>query len=440
MNQKRNSGFTLIELLAVIVILAIIALIAVPVIMNIINKANKSAFKDTAYGIVSAGELYFAERQLEPNGMLEDVTIQLPDTTKTLQLKGEVPTGTILITKEGKIAIAVQNGRYCVTKGIEDKDVTITEDIANCILPASITNITLKEENIILNKGEEKQIEVMFEPVDATTRTLNYVSSNTSVLTVDLNGKIKAIGKGTAKVIVTTTDGSNISKEIEVVVNTPIMTSDNTCIQSGNVCSDADILSGIKVNVKVNNRQAYDFYVISNTEKEVTLIMSENLGDDVSWINAEDYAKVNVEASCNYTSCVYGGPRTAVAELKTRTSGWTNIPEREYTYSDDSGGNKYTAFSEIMRARMLTYTEATDDLIGCTEYDKSCPKWLYSNLLNTGSDTDSLGNEKYGYWTSATKTVNGAWYVRYKGDISAGNFSVASENSAGIRPVITLTK
>ena len=105
MNQKRKNAFTLIELLAVIVILAIIALIAVPVIMNIINKANKSAFKDTAYGIISAGELYFAEQQLNPLGMSGDVTIQLPDATKKLELKGEVPTGEILITKDGKIAI-----------------------------------------------------------------------------------------------------------------------------------------------------------------------------------------------------------------------------------------------------------------------------------------------------------------------------------------------
>ena len=135
MNKKRTKGFTLIELLAVIVILAIIALIAVPVIMNIINKANKSAFKDTAYGIINAGELYFAERQLEPLGMQNNVTIKLPDTTKTLELKGEVPTGEILITKDGKIALFIKNNRYCITKGLDDKDITVTEDIENCKLP-----------------------------------------------------------------------------------------------------------------------------------------------------------------------------------------------------------------------------------------------------------------------------------------------------------------
>ena len=140
MNQKRKNAFTLIELLAVIVILAIIALIAVPVIMNIIDKANKSAFKDSAYGIINAGELYFAERQLEPLGMLEDVTITLPDTTKTLELKGDIPEGSVTITKDGKVAIAVKNNRYCITKGINDTDVTITEDVENCTLPSGENN------------------------------------------------------------------------------------------------------------------------------------------------------------------------------------------------------------------------------------------------------------------------------------------------------------
>ncbi|MBE6144928.1 MAG: prepilin-type N-terminal cleavage/methylation domain-containing protein, partial [Firmicutes bacterium] len=62
--MKRKRGFTLIELLAVIVILAIIALIAVPVITNIIEYARREAFRDSAYGIIEAGNLYFTENLL----------------------------------------------------------------------------------------------------------------------------------------------------------------------------------------------------------------------------------------------------------------------------------------------------------------------------------------------------------------------------------------
>ena len=110
--------------------------------MNIINKANKSAFKDTAYGIISAGELYFAEQQLDINGMKEDKTIDLSTSTE-LQLKGEIPEGEILITKDGKTAIAVSNGRYCITKGINDKDVTVTEEYETCKFPKEKVNLPI---------------------------------------------------------------------------------------------------------------------------------------------------------------------------------------------------------------------------------------------------------------------------------------------------------
>jgi len=143
MNQKKTKGFTLIELLAVIVILAIIALIAVPVTLNIIDKANKSAFKATAYGIISAGEYYWSSQQLEPQGMLEDVTFDLSD--ERLELKGDIPEGNIVVTQDGDIALAVHNNRYCVTKGLDDTDVTITEDVENCKIPNGEQNPSIND-------------------------------------------------------------------------------------------------------------------------------------------------------------------------------------------------------------------------------------------------------------------------------------------------------
>ena len=150
---RKKKGFTLIELLAVIVILAIIALIAVPVILNIIDKANKSAFKDTAYGIISAGELYFAEQQLEVNGMQEEKTFTLPDTTNTLGLKGNIPTGTMTITRDGNISLMIKNDRYCVTKGYNDQDIKVTEDPTNCEIPSGEANQRRNKSN---NKCKRK--------------------------------------------------------------------------------------------------------------------------------------------------------------------------------------------------------------------------------------------------------------------------------------------
>ena len=159
MKRKNKKGFTLIELLAVIVILAIIALIAVPVVMNIITKARKSAFKDSAYGIIKAGELYYADRLLEPDGMVNNKIFTFPDGITGLEISGSKPNnGSVVVTKEGKVAIGITDGKYCITKGFDENDITVTENVANCEFPAltlsdlavNITDVHAKE---CLKKG-----------------------------------------------------------------------------------------------------------------------------------------------------------------------------------------------------------------------------------------------------------------------------------------------
>ena len=99
--RKTKNAFTLIELLVVMVILAIIALIAVSVILNIIDKANKSAFKDSAYGIINAAEYYYAGSQLDLEGPMQDV--KMPTTDARLELKGDIPDGWVTITRDKKM-------------------------------------------------------------------------------------------------------------------------------------------------------------------------------------------------------------------------------------------------------------------------------------------------------------------------------------------------
>ena len=153
---------------------------------------------------------------------------------------------------------------------------------------------------------------------------------------------------------------------------------------------------------------------------------------DVAWITKSAYvAAGGTEADYGDYGNNNKGPRTAVAELKTRTSGWSNIPERTYTYSDDGGGNKYTSFTETMRARMLTYTEANNIK---TANNNTMPTWMYINLNGTGD------NNTYGYWLSAAIAYDStsAWGVGCSGDING--YYVYSETNVGLRPVITLSK
>ncbi|MBS7021511.1 MAG: type II secretion system protein [Firmicutes bacterium] len=157
--MKRKTGFTLIELLAVIVILAVIALIATPLIMGTITKAKKNAFKDTAYGILKAGEKYTAEVLLESENTYEGEMIPLPEVgEKKLAYKGQEPIGgRMMITKDGDISLVIYNDSWCAIKVENDKEVKVEKyDKDTC----KIAGITFAQ--VITNKNKDGNQEGLF--------------------------------------------------------------------------------------------------------------------------------------------------------------------------------------------------------------------------------------------------------------------------------------
>ncbi|MDD3452836.1 MAG: type II secretion system protein [Bacilli bacterium] len=158
-----KKGFTLIELLAVIVILAVIALVAVPTILNIIENARKNAFKDSAYGLINATEIFYTTKYMD---MQENMVITCDDTecltnnNEKLPFKGDVPTGNITINTKQQVTVKITNGDYCVYKNLIDNEVTLTDGNCNGITinedPATNTDITitsLKNMDLIINSS-----------------------------------------------------------------------------------------------------------------------------------------------------------------------------------------------------------------------------------------------------------------------------------------------
>lgn len=115
----KEKGFTLIELLAVIVILALIALIATPIILGIIEDSKKNSFKASAYGISQSAKNAFVENLYhggEPKSITYKYTDGIASSTPAdylLKFEGEVPrNGEIRLNIEGKIALAIHNGKW----------------------------------------------------------------------------------------------------------------------------------------------------------------------------------------------------------------------------------------------------------------------------------------------------------------------------------------
>ena len=152
--MKKKKGFTLIELLAVIVILAIIALIATPIVLNLINTARKGAFARSAEGVLKASKLYYT------SSLVEDITpteitfkcnnIECISSEKSIKLDvdGNMGTGDVTITDDGKVSFELGNGTYCAEKKKDSSNIKVSKKICGelVINKPSDLKITYKTE------------------------------------------------------------------------------------------------------------------------------------------------------------------------------------------------------------------------------------------------------------------------------------------------------
>ena len=100
-----------------------------------------------------------------------------PDGTTT----GEIPTGeipTVIISPEGAGTV-------------------------------SVTGVTLDKTSAALTVGDTETLTATVSPDGATDKTVTWSSDNTSVATVDANGKVTAASAGTATITVTATNGTD---------------------------------------------------------------------------------------------------------------------------------------------------------------------------------------------------------------------------------------
>ncbi len=143
--EIKNKGFTLIELLAVIVILAVIALIATPIVLSILTKVRKSAFQDSAYGLMESAKAEYLETILD--GEEKPTLFEYP--FDHLKFSGTKPKGgMIVIDKDGYIAIAIHNNIWCAIKGMEDTKVKIidyNEETCKIAAPMITEGVSVEE-------------------------------------------------------------------------------------------------------------------------------------------------------------------------------------------------------------------------------------------------------------------------------------------------------
>ena len=115
-----------------------------------------------------------------------------------------------LAGKDGGVFNNCVNSSIVVKPGINNSGNTIGGTIPGAGIgasPVAVTGISVSPTSLSLTKGQIAYIIEVFSPFDATDRSINWSSGDTSVATVNDNGSVKAVYPGNATITVTTNDG-----------------------------------------------------------------------------------------------------------------------------------------------------------------------------------------------------------------------------------------
>ena len=119
-------------------------------------------------------------------------------------------TGKVTGVSEGEVRIGV-------TSEMDNLYVEVTLRIIPDVTP--VTGVTLSENTLTLVTGESTRLTAYITPEDATNQKVDWTSADTSVVTVDEEGYIKAVGSGQTTVTVMTEDGGYTDTCIVTVIS-----------------------------------------------------------------------------------------------------------------------------------------------------------------------------------------------------------------------------
>lgn len=119
--------------------------------------------------------------------------------------------------------------------GSDSREFTLSID-KPVVIP--VTGVKLDKTSLTLQETGSDTLTVTVEPDNATSKNVNWESSDTSIATVDASGKVTAISAGSATITVAAADGGGVSASCSVTVTHGNMVhtpkKDATCTADGN--------------------------------------------------------------------------------------------------------------------------------------------------------------------------------------------------------------
>ncbi len=105
---------------------------------------------------------------------------------------------------------------------VASKDDPTKSDTIKVTVKYPVTDITVDKTEIELKPDTTDKITVTVVPENATNKKVTYKSNDETIVKVDENGNITAVGEGTTTITITSDDNSKVTETVEVTVKTPV--------------------------------------------------------------------------------------------------------------------------------------------------------------------------------------------------------------------------
>lgn len=232
------------------------------------------------------------------------------DTTEDTTVTWESDDPTIATVDKNGVVTGKSAGTVTIT-GTLKNGMKITSTITVTIIP--VDSIAFEEKEMTALKGKEIPLNVIINPTNATeVETITWESSDTSIVTVDENGRIKGLKAGTATI---TAKMGNLSCSIDITVEEVHLTD----IEIKNDLSNIHVGDSMNIELILNPQNTTDELTFTYYSSDEDVISIDENGHLVA--KAPGTATITVKAS-NGVSTSYV---VNVTELKNPVTGVESI-------------------------------------------------------------------------------------------------------------------
>lgn len=219
------------------------------------------------------------------------------------------------VDNQGNVT-AVGKGNAIITATAGGKSAT-----CNVTVGVALQSISLNKSELSLNKGAEETLTVQYTPVDTDAdKTVEWSSSATSVATVDQQGKVTAVGKGTA--VITAKVGDKTA----------------TCNVEVNIPLESIALDETKIELQYGQSQKLNvIYNPEDTTDDKTVIWTSS-NNEFATVSTDGTVNTTGIGTATITARV--GDKTATCEVTVLPVPLNSISIKEQNIELDKGATK----------------------------------------------------------------------------------------------------